>query len=176
MCMQNARGIWKQFACVSDLVQSTVAGRVTLCNLVVFSGLHFVVQLLLIQQSRNPNIIIIHPKDALTIISVIILSTHKYNRRHRAAHVESQIVPLFPQSLTSTVVGSGLNTACRRYEKCIVLGQYKCQNSVNEGSVIMVIAWFMWPWDDVMVNSVEATVDRFADDGEVAGKCPTVYE
>ena len=45
------------------------------------------------------------------------------SRRHRAAHVESQIVPLFPQSLTIRVVGSVLNDARRRYEKCIVLGQ-----------------------------------------------------
>ena len=45
------------------------------------------------------------------------------SRRHRAAHVESQIVPLFPQSLTIRVVGSVLNDARRRYEKYIVLGQ-----------------------------------------------------
>ena len=45
------------------------------------------------------------------------------SRRHRAAYVESQIVLLFPQSLTIRVVGSVLNDARRRYEKCIVLGQ-----------------------------------------------------
>ena len=28
----------------------------------------------------------------------------------------------------------------------------------------------------VTVNSVEATVNRFAVDGEAAAKCPTVYE
>ena len=44
-------------------------------------------------------------------------------RRHRAAHVESQIVPLFSQSLAIRVVGSVLNNARRRYEKAIVLGQ-----------------------------------------------------
>ena len=49
--------------------------------------------------------------------------TRVFSRRHRAAHVESQIVPLFPQSLTIRVVGSVLNDARRRYEKCIVLGQ-----------------------------------------------------
>ena len=45
------------------------------------------------------------------------------SRRHRAAHVESQIVPLFSQSLTISGVESVLNDARRRYEKCIVLGQ-----------------------------------------------------
>ena len=45
-----------------------------------------------------------------------------FSRWHRAVHVESQIVPLFPQSLTIRVVGSVLNDALRRYEKCIVLG------------------------------------------------------
>ena len=43
--------------------------------------------------------------------------------RHRAAHVEPQIVPLFSQSLTISGVESVLNDARRRYEKCIVLGQ-----------------------------------------------------
>ena len=43
--------------------------------------------------------------------------------RHRAAHVESQIVPLFSQSLTISGVESVLNDARRRYEKYIVLGQ-----------------------------------------------------
>ena len=43
--------------------------------------------------------------------------------RHRAAHVESQIVPLFSQFLIICGVESVLNDARRRYEKCIVLGQ-----------------------------------------------------
>ena len=45
------------------------------------------------------------------------------SRRHPAAHVELQIVPMFPQSLTIRVVGSILNDTRRRYEKFIVLGQ-----------------------------------------------------
>ena len=44
------------------------------------------------------------------------------------------------------------------------------------GGVIMVITWFTWPVDDVTVNKVESTVDRFAGDGEAAGKCLTVCE
>ena len=48
---------------------------------------------------------------------------HTSSGRHRAAHVESQIVPLFSQSLTISGVESVLNDARRRYEKCIVLGQ-----------------------------------------------------
>ena len=54
---------------------------------------------------------------------VLCRPKHSVSRRHRAAHVESQIVPLFPQSLTIRVVCSVLNDARRRYEKCIVLGQ-----------------------------------------------------
>ena len=45
------------------------------------------------------------------------------SRRHRAAHVESQIVPLFSESLTIRAIDSVLNNARRRYEKCIVLGR-----------------------------------------------------
>ena len=42
---------------------------------------------------------------------------------------------------------------------------------MNEASVIMVVTWFTWPGDDVTVNNVDSTVDRFAVDGEAAGKC-----
>ena len=45
------------------------------------------------------------------------------SRRHRAAHVELQIVPLFSQSLTIMGVHRVLNNTRHRYEKCIVLGQ-----------------------------------------------------
>ena len=68
--------------------------------------------------------------DTMTINELIMTRMYKEqqtscctSRRHRAVHVESQIVPLFPQSLTIRVVGSVLNDACRRYEKFIVLGQ-----------------------------------------------------
>ena len=40
----------------------------------------------------------------------------------------------------------------------------------------MVVTWFMWPGDDVTVNNVDSTVDRFAVDGEAAEKCLTVCE
>ena len=67
--------------------------------------------------------------------------------RHRAAHVESKIVPLFPQSLTIRVVGSVLKDACRRYEKCIVLGQYifrirRMGERHNGKHVIHVTPWW----------------------------------
>ena len=40
----------------------------------------------------------------------------------------------------------------------------------------MVNMWFTWPRDDVTVNNTEATVDRFAADGEAAGKCLAMCE
>ena len=54
---------------------------------------------------------------------LIRLACGPTSRLHRAAHVESQIVPLSPQSLTIRIVSSVLNDARRRYEKCIVLWQ-----------------------------------------------------
>ena len=53
--------------------------------------------------------------------------------------VESQIVPLFSQSLTIRVVGSVLNDARRRCEKIIVLEQYRFQNSVQVQVVQVVL-------------------------------------
>ena len=56
-------------------------------------------------------------------VSIQVTDHLTLSRRHRAAHVESQIVPLFSESLTIRAVDSVLNNARRRYEKCISLGQ-----------------------------------------------------
>ena len=69
------------------------------------------------------------------------------SRRHRVAHVETQIVPWFPQSRTIRVVDSVLNDTHRRYENVLFWGNKdfrirwmkECHNGEH---VIHVTLWW----------------------------------
>ena len=66
-------------------------------------------------------------------------------------HVETQVVPLFSQSMTIKGVFSVLNEDRYHYEKCFVHGQ-RFLTSENERRVLMVVRWITWTGDDVTVK------------------------
>ena len=77
----------------------------------------------------------------------VSIFAHHNSRRHRAAQVESQIVPLFPQSLTIRVVGSVLNDARRRYKNVLLWGnkdfRFRWMRERHNGEhVIHVTLWW----------------------------------
>ena len=117
----------------------------------------------------------------------IYISDVRGSRRHSAAHVESQIVPLFRKSLIqsprqNTVVAdcpwlsaASLTTLAVAMKNVLFCSNKDIRFRWMRG-VIMVVTLFTRPGDDVTVYYIESTVDRFAVDGEAAGKCLTVCE